>query len=235
MRYVYSFVQKIIELANANKTGSKILMFHQVNDDKNKWQDSGCSISQKGFIELIDNLLADGYDFFSIDELEKHTDSKSVFLTFDDIYADAVENAFSYLIKKSIPFCVFISENYVDKSGFISSEQLERLIAEPLCTIGYHTKGHMLMRNLNADQIKKELLCTEFEKKIGKKVEYFAFPYGSVYACSKKSINIAKTMEYKYVFSTLNMPCNSSWLKRKSYFLPRINVSEMNYKKIMRR
>lgn len=235
MRYFYSFIQKIIEFINANKNGSNILMFHQVNDDREKWYDSGCAISKRSFIELIDGLLADEYNFYSIDELEKHTDSKSVFLTFDDIYADAAENAFPYLIKKNIPFCVFISESYIDKKDFISSKELETLIQEPLCTIGYHTKAHKLMRNLNAEQIEKELGCAEFEKRIGKRAEFFAFPYGSVYACSKKSIDIAKTMGYKYIFSTLNMPCSFSWFKRKSYFLPRINVSEMNYRKIMGR
>jgi len=234
MRYLFSFIQKAIELFCRNKNGAKIFMFHQVNDDKNKWIDSGVCIRKKGFVEFIDRLSANKSLFLSVAELNAHVDRKSVFLTFDDVFEDAVENAFPYLVERGIPFCVFISDSNIDRKDFIATEQIKQLVKEPLCTIGYHTKSHRLMRFLSKEQIVSELDCRSLENVIDRKIDYFAFPYGSVYACSKESIDVAKKMSYRYVFSTISIPCTSSWIINRPFFLPRINVNERNYKKLLK-
>lgn len=230
MRYFYSLIQKIIERAYKKSNGLRVYMFHQVNDDQTKWENKGVSITKTGFIQFIDGLIEKKCSFLSVNDLsEDNAISSNVIITFDDIYQDAVDNAIPFLVEKSIPFCVFITENFVDKEGFITNESLTRLMAEPLCTIGFHTKNHNLMRYLKYNKFIYETDCEEFEKRILREVPFFAFPYGSLYACNLKSI-LSVRAKYKYSFSTISIPCSKWLIKRIPFFLPRINVCEASYK-----
>ena len=230
MRYLYSLIQKCIEKVGKNVDGLRIYMIHQVNDNKKEWKDAGVSITKSGFEAFIEELQAKGCNFLSVEDLaiDKAT-SNNVIITFDDIFQDAIDNAIPFLIERSIPFCVFIAENYIDSDDFLSKESLKVLVDEPLCTIGYHTKNHKLMRSLTDIEVCEEINCKKFEQLVDKSISFFAFPYGSVYACTIRSIIKAKSA-YKYVFSTISIPCSEWWLKKIPFFIPRINICEANYK-----
>ncbi len=88
-------------------------MFHQINDNKDLWEDDAVSISRKGFEEFIEGLLINGAVFRSIDELDKHCETNSVYLTFDDVYQDMIDNAIPFLLNRGIPFLLIcITEIY---------------------------------------------------------------------------------------------------------------------------
>lgn len=230
MRYLYSLIQKFIERVGKNADGLRVYMLHQVNDNKKEWKDHGVSITKSGFETFIETLQAKGCNFLSVDELSiDNAKSNNVIITFDDIFQDAIDNAIPFLVERSIPFCVFVSENYIGSEDFLSEESLKAITNEPLCTIGYHTKNHRLMRSLTEMEVCEEIDCKEFEQLVNRSVPFFAFPYGSVYACTIKSIKKAKS-RYKYVFSTLSIPCPKWWLKKIPFFIPRINICEANYK-----
>ena len=57
---------------------------------------------------------------------------------------------------------------------------------------------------------------------IGCKVELFAYPYGSYYACGYTHKHLAETI-YKYAFGTVACPITKPSLLN-NYFLPRINA-----------
>lgn len=230
MRYLYSLIQKFIERVGKNADGLRVYMLHQVNDNKKEWKDHGVSITKFGFEAFIEALQAKGCNFLSVDDLSiANAESNNVIITFDDIFQDAIDNAIPFLIERSIPFCVFISDNYIDSEDFLSSASLKAIADEPLCTIGYHTKNHRLMRSLTEMEVCEEIDCKEFEQLVNRSVPFFSFPYGSVYACTIKSIKKAKST-YKYAFSTLSIPCSKWWLKKIPFFIPRINICEANYK-----
>jgi peptidoglycan/xylan/chitin deacetylase (PgdA/CDA1 family) len=237
MKYFYSGIQKITEHLYRNQKGVNIYMFHQVNDNISKWKDRGVCITVEGFSNFIHALRNRKCDFLSMDELNQNNlkTDQSVVITFDDIFEDAYKFAFPILIDYKIPFCVFVSEYLVDTENYITGEELDKLSREPLCTIGYHTKNHLLMRLLTTEQVEFEVDCRDFEEKIGKEIKYFAFPYGSVYACSKKSIKIVKKKKYSFSFSTIAVPCTKRNIIKYSSFLPRINVAEENYKTLLER
>lgn len=231
MRYLYSFIQKVIERTQRNAVGLRIYMFHQINDDRTAWEDKGTSITKSGFETFINGLEDKGCKFLALDDLSvDNAEPGNVILTFDDIFQDAVKNAIPFLIKRNIPFCVFITENYINSGNFLTRESLQKLINEPLCTIGYHTKNHRLMRLLTLKKVREELECKNFEKLIGRNISLFAFPYGSIYACSYRSILEAKS-KYIFAFSTISIPCSKKSVQKMPYFLPRINICEENYKK----
>ena len=233
MHYLYSFIQKFIERIWKKSIGLKIYMFHQINDDKTKWKDKGVCITQSSFEIFIEGIQAKGYNFLALNELSlDKVNPNNVIITFDDIFQDAVNNAIPILIKKNIPFTIFVTENYIDSENFLTQDSLKKLMNEPLCTIGFHTRNHKLMRYLKGKELSKEIECSDFEKIIDKNVLFFAFPYGSIYACSLKSILNVKN-KYLYAFSTISIPCSKRRFQKAPYFLPRINICETNYKKWM--
>ena len=70
------------------------------------------------------------------------------------------------------------------------------------------------------------------KKIISREVDYLAFPYGSVYAVSKREIKYAQEAGYKLAFSSLKgYLSNEAFHER--WFLPRINVNGLNYKKLL--
>lgn len=234
LRFFCSLVQKIIEfILGRFSSGPKIFMFHQIDDNQEAWRDPDVCITTEGFIRFVDTLIQKGHRFCSIETLNEFSNKKDVFLTFDDIFSSVVENAVPYLTKKGIPFCVFVSEQYIDQQDFVSKDQLDLLKKENLCTIGYHGKSHSIMRKLSSTQVREELDGTQLEKTVERSINYFAFPYGSVYACSAMNLRMAKQSKYKFVFSTISVPCSAIWVRYFSYFLPRINVNEQNYKRIL--
>lgn len=229
MRYFYSAIQKTIELKYRQcDKGCRIYMFHQVNDEKKFWKDPSVCITAQGFKKFIDRLMQEQKTFYSIEELE--TAREGVCLTFDDVFSDACENAFPYLQEKRIPFCIFVSLQYIGKEGYISERQLQQLKNEPLCTIGYHSNSHRMMRDLKLNEIEEEIDQTRLEQFLGKKCDFFAFPYGSLWACTKKSVQMVTKMKYKMAFSTIAVPCTEGWWRKHRFFLPRINVNEDNYR-----
>lgn len=230
MRYFYSAIQKLIEFGYKRcDEGCRIYMFHQVNDDRTQWQNPNVSISVQGFKKFIDSIIQNGERIYSVEQLEVVREGACI--TFDDVYADACEYAIPYLVKKQIPFCIFVTLDNVGKEGFISESQLQWLKDEPLCTMGFHTNKHRMMRTLEQNEIIRELDQAGLEKLIGKRCEVFAFPYGSLWACTRKSVQKVAHMNYKMAFSTIAIPCTDYWWGKHRFFLPRINVNEENYAK----
>lgn len=231
-RYYFSALQKICEkIYGRNRKGGKVFVFHQVTDDKVSWADANCSISKKGFEELISALCDGGVVFGSMDELAEAGYDSKVFLTFDDIFGDAVVNAMPYLVERQIPFCIFVTENYVGQEGYVTEEQLKALLEEPLCTVGYHTKKHIMMRGSSREDIRNEISCHSFVEKYHFQPVVFAYPFGSAYACNFYSMEEAKRQGYRYGFSTIAVPVTRWAVKYAKYFMPRININESNYRK----
>ena len=66
----------------------------------------------------------------------------------------------------------------------------------------------------------------KLEKDFGVVVDTFAFPFGSMYACSEKNIDDALDI-YKYVLMTYPISYDEN-MKR---VLPRINMNDMTYER----
>lgn len=229
-RYCYSAQQKICEKIGEHfHRGGKVFMFHQVTDDATMWADDNCAISKKGFEKFISTLYDRGCVFAAIDELMESGYAPKIFLTFDDIYTDVIENALPILKERNIPFCVFISYCYIGQNGYISEEQLLELANDPLCTIGYHTKSHIILRHMPDRDVISEIIPDVLEDVIGKKIKYFAYPYGSLYAVSKKNVRAVREMGYKLAFSTLRLEIDEKIKQKFDFFLPRFNINESNY------
>lgn len=226
MKIFYSGYQKLIEAYYRNKKElGQVFMFHQIisygEAIENKF-----SLSKEDFYKFIEALSNDG-EIRSIDKMNLEDDCANYsYLTFDDIYSNAYENALQWLTERKIPFCVFITVNYLDKPNYISCAQLKNLSLNKYCTIGSHTISHPLLRFRNNSEIKNEFVNSKrrLEIIIGKEVKYLAYPYGSNFACSKKVIKIAQQSGYEKAFCTYSMGLNKNYLKNNQFFIPRINI-----------
>lgn len=237
MLNIYTFHQKIIETKSfLNNSLGRVLMFHEI-DNQQKVKFNNVSISFESFKVLIETLMNRKYRFISLQDIanENWLTSKSIALTFDDGYAFLFNYLAQYLINNNIPFAVFATVDFLNKPNYLTNEQLGKLSEKSLCTIGSHSISHPLFRKLSDGKSRDELIYSRkiLEEILSKEVDYFAFPYGSIYAVSSREIRYAKETGYKLAFSSVNS-CLSRQSLKKRWFLPRINVNELNYNKILR-
>ena len=226
--------QRIIAKISDRKTNNVfILMLHEVTDTNEPLYPE-ISITKNNFSALLDRILQKDIKIVHISEFfKKH--KKQIVITFDDIFESAFINAFPLLEEKGIPYTVFISSEYIDKPNYITSSQLEQLKKSALCTVGFHGKNHVMMRELSNDDILQNISPKDFESEFNIKCDYFAFPYGSVYACPKRAYKMASFSGYRYVFSTVNASVSSKRLNKKNYFVPRLCVSDSSWKQLLKK
>jgi peptidoglycan/xylan/chitin deacetylase (PgdA/CDA1 family) len=235
MNLLLSLYQKVKEFKlKRYQVIGKILMFHQVDNNINNWNDENCSITFESFKNLINIFQNQGYKFISISDVYNcELPGKNLIITFDDGFTDTYKYAYPFLKKNNIPFCIFVVSSLIDKEGYVTKEELKKLSEDSICTIGAHSVTHPILRQVNDREAFNEIYnCKiELENMINKEIEYFAYPYGSIYACSRKNIINVERCGYKLAFSTLNSHISKKILKDR-FFIPRINVNEKNYKKI---
>lgn len=142
---------------------------------------------------LIAEYQRSGYEYISISEVAERMRGKQgkkfVCITLDDGYANNYEIAYPIFKKYNVPFCIYIceqmikgerKEDSIEHYRFLSIDQLQALAKEPLCTIGGHTRSHVRLTQLSAEQQETEIIgCKEWlEKLLDRPIEDYAYPYG---------------------------------------------------------
>ena len=170
-----------------------ILFYHRVSDEKlNDW-----TITVEKFKRQME-WLQDSFDVVDLEECQNriasgHNDRPTVAITFDDGYRENGEFAIPYLIENQIPATYFVTTgNTLGRKPF--SHDMSR--NEPLLTddaeslrayanggieIGAHTRTHPSMGDVHepAEIVDEVITATrELEVTIGRKIRYFAFPFG---------------------------------------------------------
>lgn len=228
-RYFYSAQQKMLEARYRRQPScGTVLMFHNVY----KGTDCGdaeqeIAVSEEHFSALVERLIKTKR-FVALKQYEDilNMTADDVLITFDDIFQSAFLNAIPVLQKYEIPYVVFIATGLVGKPGFISEENLMKLREDPLCTIGAHSVSHGFSRF--APKTARE----EAEKSLAKLGStLFAFPYGSVFACSNRNQRDLEGLgNCSCAFSTINTDLTEENRKNR-WFLPRRNVNDAVCKK----
>lgn len=155
-------------------------------------------------IELYQQM---GYRFISVSQLQEMIekgvyDKKFIVVTLDDGYEDNYVTAYPIFKKYNVPFCIFVTKEYVHKGRkpyeCLSEQQVAELDNDPLCTIGIHTSSHLRLNHLKQKEQEREIQdCKQWlEKLLKKPITYFAYPYGAyntatICAAEKSGIEIA--------------------------------------------
>lgn len=221
-RKAYSLVQKINEHTPHGTQISDVYMLHEVYRAGETPREMVCAVELDRFAAWVERLSAR-----RVGTPEDVRCTGNILLTFDDVFSSALHNAVPILQEKRLPYTVFVAPALLDQPEMISLDDLRALVRDPLCTIGAHTMRHAELRFLPPEEAKREMRDSKhfLEDIIGREVVNFAFPYGSVYACSRANIQQVSSCGFRRAFSTLNRAVTAQDLTQ-PWFLPRHNVND---------
>jgi len=198
------FYQSIFLITNntvyAEEIIIPILAYHNFTKDEG----SSYDINIVEFEKQMDYLAAHNYSVISLSELLKglKTDQlppKSIVITIDDGYKSTFTLAYPVLKKYNFPAILFLYTNFIEKNnGSLTWEEIKEMTKNNI-EIGSHTLSHYNLlkyrKNENYEtyltRIRKEIFLSKeiLESKIGRKVKFFAYPYGA-YSSTIKDLAI---------------------------------------------
>ena len=222
-RLYYIILQRLYVLKNKNKPcQGKVYMFHNVNDEQDTY-----AINKENFRTFVEYLVKNK-KVVDIETLIKEKDPDNVVITFDDVYESVYQNAYPILKEKDFPFYLFLCDEYLNKENYVSSDMVKEMLKDSKAILGSHRMKHELSRFSDETKIREDMKESKkkLEEEFGVKVDAFAFPYGSMYACSEKNIEDALEI-YKYVFMTYPFSYDGN-MKR---VLPRININNVTFER----
>ena len=225
-RLYYILLQRLFVFRNRNKPcQGKVFMFHDVSDKNDTY-----SISKESFNELMNHLFENN-NIVSVEKMISDLSDDNVVITFDDAYASVYHNAYPLLKELDVPFYVFICNEYLNKEDYLSEDMIKEMIENSKCIIGSHNMKHELSRFMDSKKLNRDFKESKdiLEEKFNVSVDCFAFPYGSIYACSDENIEDAKKY-YANVFMTYSLPYNEEYKN----VIPRININQSDYKEVMK-
>lgn len=201
-------------------------MFHDIYLEGNAKIKIDYAVSNKRVEEIIEWHYNRGYQFVSIDSLFRNSlfSTRQCAITFDD-GKENIRYVLPVLHKYNIPFCIYIITSKIGEENYLTEEQIKTLSKDPLCTIGSHTHTHPYTRYLKKNQLLEELIESKkcLENLLEKEVFHFAFPYGTVLACSFFDNKYVRKAGYKSSAFTLQIPLSP--IKINPYYIPRFDAS----------
>ena len=169
------------------RTQVPVLCYHRLRE----WKPNE-KASLKAYIVPVANfkaqikMLADsGYQAITPDEYYAYLaagrplPSKPVMITFDDTSEEHYTIAFPELEKYGFKGAFFIMTVSIGRPGYMSKEQIKEL-SDKGHVIASHTYDHHNVRKYEGEDYDKQMLKPKekLESITGKKVGYFAFPFG---------------------------------------------------------
>jgi len=150
--------------------------------------------------------------------------SRHVAITFDDAYLSALKYGATELVKRRLPFSIYIPSGCLggmpawlkgtgDTNEFESIATIADLLAIPpeLVTLGSHTVNHVRLKELGEDAVWSEVKGSkgQLESLLGRKVDYFAFPYGDydeslIKSCRKAGYKKVLTMKFETPYAAFD-------------------------------
>jgi peptidoglycan/xylan/chitin deacetylase (PgdA/CDA1 family) len=224
-------VRVIFNIGNilgVNKNKIYVICYHGISNSQDKY-----SISLDVFKKQINKIRQNNLKFINLQEFEdslagKKIKKTGVFLTIDDGYK-SVNKIVPYISKNKIPVMLFVmaKKDRVNRKELESNEKLLtfkeiKKLKRAGFFIGCHSATHPDFKNLSQKEIEKEIIASKklLERKLGFRVDYFAYPKG---VFSNKLIKIVKKAGYKAAFAVKSGHIASS---ENRFALPRVVVDK---------
>lgn len=165
----------------------------------------------------------------------KNINIKNLTLTFDDGYENFFEIAFPLLREYNIKVILFITVGFI--GGAVSAGEIFKInpslkplswrqvkeIAQAGIEIGSHSQTHPVLSMLDNKSARAEIADSkkEIEDIIGKKVKYFAYPFGSSFSFNNKIKEIVKNSGYERAYTNI---MGFNYRNSDAYELKRIRI-----------
>lgn len=164
-----------------------ILTYHYIGQNPNpqdKLRDN-LSVSVEKLDQQLGYLQKNGYNAISLDSLYAALKGgllppKPVVLTFDDGYIDFYLNAYPVLKKYGFRVTSFIPTGLINQGYYLTWDQIKEMDASGLVSFQAHSVNHYNLALLSSDALNYQLVESKrvLEEKLGKKVNFMAYPYG---------------------------------------------------------
>lgn len=164
-----------------------IITFHSIDTSG-----SVLSYPPKAFARLLDALDESGLPVLDLDALLRAETKTGIALTFDDGIRSLYSEALPILRDHALPAHLYLTTAAVGKTnrwptqpedapGFdmLTWDEIEQLHDAGVC-IDSHTHSHPDMRKLDTGEMQQECETADMliEKRLGRRPQYFAYPYG---------------------------------------------------------
>ncbi|MBF0386086.1 MAG: polysaccharide deacetylase family protein [Candidatus Omnitrophica bacterium] len=207
-----------------------ILMYHNVELIEKRepnW------VSPERFKTHLEYIRKHGYEVISLEALvssiedNKPAGKKNVVITFDDGHENIFINAYPLLKKYQFPATIFIPSDNIGKDGYLTWGQI-REMADNGIEFGSHTRSEKYIPDLNYQDQKDEIFNSKaiIEGRLGKKIDFFAYPIGGF---SFQTKDLIKKAGYKGACAT-NRGFNR--FNRDVFALKRIRLSDTDNKSL---
>jgi len=232
-RYIKKHIFNIL-----HPTIGEVWELHRVTDEE------PADINQREYEitpQRLENLIAEykqnNFEFISVETLpdrlkNKNSKHKFIVVTLDDGYQDNLTHALPIFEKYNVPFCIFITKNYIQQGyppyKMLQEQQIQQLAKHPLCTIGSHTLSHSQLSKLTEQQQTEEITeCKKWlEELTQKKTDIFAFPSGYY---NKTTLQVLQQNGIRLSFAAWGGPLRKR-IKYNQLTIPRIIITEKGMK-----
>jgi peptidoglycan/xylan/chitin deacetylase (PgdA/CDA1 family) len=213
-----------------SRENAMILMFHHVTNE-NVDASPECKCDVEHFVRILNHLKSKKIRVVSPSEalanVKKGVRKGYAVITFDDGLDNTFKIAYPILKKYGYPFTVYVTLGYLNKKGYMTTEELGALTNERLCTIGAHSLTHPVLSKVPYSRQEIIQSKKQLERLIKREVQHFAYPYGGPHAVSYKNLCEVKEAGFITAVSTVESKINYISSINKLY-LPRVNGSFFN-------
>jgi len=225
--------------------GVRVLMYHLVAKQPNQSEKNQLTVSQARFRAQLEIIRSSGFKVVSMQEavatLKSSADlGQYLALTFDDFFADTVENAVPLLKEFKFPASFYVATNFIGSSQkfpwlekgqdypLAGTRKMVEEIAGLGFELGSHSCSHPVLSRLPPEQVREELTRSRkvLEDIIGRAVNLFSYPFGLPSVAPAPVKKLVADSGYAVALGTL-MGVNRDF--REPYYLRRNHISEFDH------
>lgn len=182
--------------------GIPVLNYHQINDQDH----NSLTLSTSEFEAQIRYLAKKGYQGITPDQLIDYLEygkplpPKPILITLDDGYEDNYQNAYPILQKYHFTATIFLISDFTGTyPRYLTWDQTREMEQNGIVFEG-HTLSHISLPKASDEELRKQLVQSKqaLEWRLGKKVEYLAYPGGEY---DQRVIQMAKEAGYRAAFT----------------------------------
>jgi peptidoglycan/xylan/chitin deacetylase (PgdA/CDA1 family) len=182
--------------------GVPVLNYHQINNKDH----NALTLSDHEFEAQMNYLYREGYNTISPDQLAdylqygKKLPTNPILITLDDGYVDNYQVAYPILQKYHFTATIFVITDFVSQyPNYLTWNEIKEMSDNGL-SFEDHTLSHISLPKASDQEISKQLVKSKeaLEWRIGKKVEYLAYPGGDY---DQRVIQLTKDAGYRAAFT----------------------------------
>lgn len=186
-----------------NKISFTSLMYHGIHStpECDGSFDAVYSVTRESFVEQLDYLLAQQYQAVTLEQALSGSHKKPVVITFDDGDVSNYSFAFVELEKRNMLAEFYITSDWIDTPGYMSSDQLLKMHQAGM-SIQAHGQTHAYMSDLPTAELEQELKISKerLESITQTQVHTVALPGGRGL---KQVLPLYRKLGYSYIATSV--------------------------------